>query len=1293
MGNLTLFDNDLPPVISIAAVSNVINEGDVAQYQLTSVGSSESDLEVSLNIRDIGDFIDSTIPTSTTLKAKSTETILELQTNSDEVGDETGSIIVTVLGGTGYSVSTTASDSATIQVMSAGPLISISRVESVTEGSNIVLNLSASSIPTLNFSIPVFISDGVTSTFAKNIIRGQGNVLGSNIPTMASFTSGTSMTMVQIPTASDDLDEPTNAGIVYIEFQRSTNAVYDLGKNFPITVIVLDNDDPPTVSISAVTSKISEGGIARFKIATTQVSGIDLDIMFSIAETESFIDKFYEPTSVTFTSGTTEQTLGIRTRHDAADETAGSITVTIESGVNYSVATSPKNQAQVNVDDDFTKTTVSFEVKDGLTSITEGETLHLRFQRSAIATTQLDIFLDINISSQDFFMKIPESTAFIAENATEQLVSIPTIDNNEHQDDGMITITILEHPLYDIGTSSSASLAIIDNDITIMISAVKDTINEGESAEFLFSTSESLDSNVEINITITDLENFLSDSERNRETFEIPSGQTSSTLSIQIMDDEVRRSDGTIRVLVVSGTRYQSDATNFAEIRVKDNDGDQPAVSVVSTPDSIVEGNPIIFTISVEPNPSSPMKINLAVTQERNVILWRIPSSILLTTSGMAELKIQTRDDFEVAGEGFVRVSILVGSGYVLDGKSASKQVIVTDSQRTNSDQLSAVAVAGAVANAILNNLNSNRENSNQAYYEAVPLITVSAITPSIDESQDAEFLISSNMNTSVRIKLDIQQTGNFILGPKPKFVQFNGNSKINFLIATHDDHIAEEDGVIFVSLSEGRGYQIDKNQYLARVFVSDANDRKQYSERLSTANNLLIPELMATTGVQSYQTMSNRVQMAFDDEELFLVEVGGYSNPTEILKLSGQTLNEQIDLMDMLQEDTEIAVKLTPDNLILNNTTAWLKSENQYVYNLNHTDSTAWSGDFYTGNFGIDTQLNSGLLLGVVTSISEQEIHLTTAQTQEFQYTANYTGFSPYFALNLPALNTEFWMSSNFNSGYIDVDSDNQLTHRLDSQFTTITFGAELQLFSDDYAILNGISDLNLTSQGWFAQQNIFGDGRFTSDLTTEGHHFQVSLKGNHEIELAKIGTLNPNVLIGIRQAKKDVNSVTGLEIGLGAQYSSSFGLSFEGFGRGFKGGVNQDYATNFSGELTYNPNQDNTGSEFTISSSWGKSIGTTHLSLWQSNLAGGSDLFNQYNNGIQVKTEYNYGIKVLDGFGVLTPFSALDYSSNDQVSYNIGNRIKLGDDSSFEIKGTRELRNHNSINNKIKFLGNIQW
>ena len=121
------------------------------------------------------------------------------------------------------------------------------------------------------------------------------------------------------------------------------------------------------------------------------------------------------------------------------------------------------------------------------------------------------------------------------------------------------------------------------------------------------------------------------------------------------------------------------------------------------------------------------------------------------------------------------------------------------------------------------------------------------------------------------------------------------GQSSTLFALDTINDERAEEDETVTISITEGEGYSIAAPPlHQASVLISDANDRTQYNERLSAANRVLIPELMATTGVQSYQTMSNRVQMAFNNEESILFEVGGQSNPTEILQLSGRFINEQ---------------------------------------------------------------------------------------------------------------------------------------------------------------------------------------------------------------------------------------------------------------------------------------------------------------------------------------------------------------------------------------------------------------
>ena len=294
---------------------------------------------------------------------------------------------------------------------------------------------------------------------------------------------------------------------------------------------------------------------------------------------------------------------------------------------------------------------------------------------------------------------------------------------------------------------------------------------------------------------------------------------------------------------------------------------------------------------------------------------------------------------------------------------------------------------------------------------------------------------------------------------------------------------------------------------------------------------------------------------------------------------------------------------------------------------------------------------------------------------------------------MNSPALNTKFWVSSNFSSGYIDIDSEHQRTHRFDSQYSTLTFGAESQLFSHNNPKLKETSELNLSSQGWLARQSIVGDGLFTSDLTTEGQDIQISLSGSHEIELTKNRTFSPSILIGVRQAKKDVDSVTGLEFGFGTLLTSNNGLSLEGSARGFKGHEYEDFATNLSSEIIYNTSHDNTGSQLSISPSWGQSTGNTQVSLWHSNLNRENELFDHYTNGLQISSEFSYGIGLLDGIGILMPFSAFNYSESDLMSFDIGNRIKIGTDSSFAIKGTREVRNNNITNNKVQLQGAVRW
>ena len=1133
-----------------------------------------------------------------------------------------------------------------------------------------------------------------------------------------------------------------------VSFQTVKNGIHMLGGNLtasmtttntdvavgtPISVTVVDVDDtPPIVSISTQATSVLEGGMDDVEgveitlTANNSVSNRELPITLEIDDGDHnfFANANPNPVVVNLPARERLVTHTITPENDEVKEAPGKFTVIIQApadNTNFTVADAPRNMVSIQFVDDDNMDLPEVSVTPVLANITEGTDDNAAFKLivtpTPTTTTSLSIRYLITVSGdyiQDQANNIGEKTEMITFQNGEFTVPLLIDDDSDSEPRGTITFKLLYETAdltYLIDTDNSTAEVVVTDDEggifpQINISA-EDSVVEGEDIIFTLTATTMdgslLTTELVFNLILTQTGSFLADNAGTR-PITITEGIAMQVESTILLANRV--SGGMITAEVEHDSASPPTYSRGEEFR-KVVDVElyaNPIVSIDARTTSITAGATAVLTIST-PNPSESSDLNVLVNinQSHEFIRWRIPSVFGIPMGQESiDIKIPTRKKMlSEDTEGSITVTIRVSSDYQFRGDPEEVIIMVNGSEEDPPG--ARLSVADAVVNAILNLNQDDPEIPETVEQSPIaenvqPIVSIQANEHVVAEGQPVQFSIRTQITSVSNLVVNINISGGQsfvnISSPNQQVQIFNGQSSTIYALDTINDDRAEGDETVIVTIVEGEGYSIaspPSNQ--ATTLVSDANDRAKYNQRLSTANSILIPELMATTGVQSYQTMSNRVHMAFTNEEQFLFEVGGQSNPTEILKLGGKSINEQVDLMELLRDDTEIAINLSSDNAVLNNTTAWLKSENQNIYNLNHTDSTAWSGDFYTGNFGIDVQLGSGLLLGIASSISENDISLATEQTQEFLYTARYNGFNPYIAVNSPALNTQLWVSSNISSGYIDVDSENQQTHRFDSQYSTMTFGGESRLLSSDNSILDGLSELNLTSQGWIAQQSIFGDGHFTSDLTTSGHNIQVALTGSHEFDITEIGTLKPNVLVGIQTAKNDTEKVSGLEIGFGTTYSNFHGLTLEGSGRGFKGSEQQDYATTFTGSLNYNPNSENIGSQLKISPSWGYSATATQLSLWQSNLTNESNLFNHFSNGLQVKTEFSYGINILDGIGILTPFSAIDYSGSNFITYNIGNQFEIGNNSSFEVIGTHEIRNTNIINNKLQLQGIVRW
>ena len=1314
---ITKIANADKSVISITSDSDggSINEGQGFMFTLTANKAPTANLEVNLTINDDSDFIKTdltnplTIPTSGTLD-------VPIMTQADADSDERGEIEISIAEHSNYYISGK-ENQISVTVQNISTVISISAGDGPhPEGAPITLTVTSSEPP----ANPVPVTIEVSEMDGDDILASSPQTL------QIELTSTNTSSIVSIRTQKNGvhmLGGSLTATISTTESNVITGS--------PASVTILDSDNPPSISISTEATSVTEGGTgAEITLtAANSVSNIELPITLEIDDGDHNFFANANPDSVVVNlpSRMESVTHTITPQDDTVAERPGEFTVEVTSEItntNFTVADSPNHIISLQFIDDDIEDLPQLSVTAVEAEITEGgdddNVVNASFKIAVDPTTTTSLTVRYEVSVLGNYLQNQGNYNEILSppinfNNGEYMVDLPIENDDDIEGKGIITFK-LHYETADLtyrikANMDTAEISVLDDDggenlPKINISA-EDSVVEGEDIIFILTADPNATipaTGLTIFVSITQTGNYLTNStDDDRMVTLPPNGPATHMEPTSWLDESIR--NGMVMAEIKSepmSPHTYSIGTEFrVAVEVEVYRG--PIVSVTPPNAPITAGTTAIFNISTSvPSATTDLRVSIRVSQERDVILWRVPNVVIIPMEeGSVALEIPTRNITFTGDNGSITVAIQASESSDYRIRADTEETVMVTSGNPPDEPGPRISVADIAVNAILNlNIDDTESGEPVAIEEnSQPIVSIQTFNPVILEGQSAQFFIGIQVVSSSDLVVNININGgqNFInvSEPNQQVAISRGQSNTHYTLATIDDEHAEDDETIIVSIAEGEGYSIaDSPLNQASVLISDANDRTEYNQRLSAANRILIPELMATTGIQSYQTMSNRVQLAFENEEPFIFEVGGQSNPTQILQLSGQTLNNQNDLLDLLRDDTEIAIRLTSDNSILNNTTAWLKSDNQNIYNLNHTDSTTWSGDFYTGNFGIDTQFNSGLLIGIATSMSEHDIHLSTEQTQEFRYFTNYTGFNPYVALNSPTLNTKFWVSSNFSSGFIDIDSEHQRTQRLNSQYSTLTFGAESQLFSHNNSNLNGTSELDLSSQGWFARQNIVGDGLFTSDLTTEGHDIQISLSGSHEIELTKNGTFSPSILIGVRQAKKDVDSVTGLEFGFGTLFTSNNGLSLEGSARGFKGHEYDDYATNFSAEIIYNPSHDNSGSQLSISPSWGQSIGNSHVSLWQSNLAGENDLFNRYTDGVQVKTEYSYGINILDGLGILSPFAEYNVIVNDYETLSGGIQLAVGSDLTVELKSSSKYNSTNSeANNQLDFNFSYKW
>ena len=715
------------------------------------------------------------------------------------------------------------------------------------------------------------------------------------------------------------------------------------------------------------------------------------------------------------------------------------------------------------------------------------------------------------------------------------------------------------------------------------------------------------------------------------------------------------------------------------------------------------EGSLVSFEFSASGNlPDGGLKVSIHVEQSDSFMKWRAPRSFNMT-SNPATLEIQTIVDEDLVDQGTITVTLLDDSSSYKIGRETARVTLSKDENHISPAVPPArISIANNVADKILAFLNPPQSNSppitnaESSPVIASPEVSIAAVNNTIDEGATARFMITSRNgenSTNISVAFQVEQVRVQVVIPSNTEIQIGGQETISIAIPTINDNHANEDGYVAVSLVEDPNYQIVENAGRAVVNISDAEDRQNRVAELTANAQAFIPDLTGTMGANSLTTISNRIELGLSESNQQMLELWGRNSIPGILTASGGAVNEDTTTLKSFLGDSSFAVTLNSGDEFAIPTTLWGLGDYQSLSPTSRSrDSINWSGDLFTGHIGIDALISDRLITGISASVSESAVEFESTLANELQFNSRTTSLNPYLGWTSNNQNSELHATFGMGLGELEIKQDSYDNEILDSQSYSFGLSGNQVLFTSNQ-IFAGTTRLNIKGDSWFAYRHIAGRDGILADLHTNTHHLRIRTEGTHQFSFATGTTLSPKISIGMRNDVKNDQSILGLEVISGANYSNPIGLTIAGNGSMLIGAANQIQKIDIESSLTYDHGRDQRGFIAEVAPSWGQIDASIQNTLWDSSSLDSDFEHGRYSNGTSLTSEFGYGFDILQGNSTLTPISGFSISTNHDYEYLIGTRIGLGTNANFELAGRQEQNNTGTNSTKVQLEGRLNW
>ena len=575
---MTITDDDAVPKVSVSDAAAA--EGGTARVTVSLDRPSSKDVTVWWQASDGtagGD--DHSAPSAKqkiTFKAGETSKVIEIKTTQDTIHEGSESFTVTLSDPVGATLGKDSAAAVTITDDDAVPKVSIADATAA-EGGTARVTVSLDRPSSKDVTVWWQAADGTA---------GSGDHAGPSAKQKITFKAGETSKTIEIKTTQDTIHEGDESFTVTL----SDPAGAILGKDPSATVTITDDDAAPQVSIADADA--AEGGTARVTVSLDRPSSQDITVLWQASEGDHSAPSAKQ--KITFKAGETSKTIEIKTTQDTIHEGSESFTVTLSDPAGATLVKDPSATVTITDDDAVPEITIANA------AAAEGGTARVTVSLDRASSKDVTVWwqaADGTATGADHSAPSAKRKITFKAGETSKTIEVGTVQDAIHEGDETFTVTLSDPAGAALGTDSTATVTITDDDDAVPEISVSDaTVAEGETARVTVSLDRASSKDVTVWWQASDGTAGSGDhsapSAKQKITFK--AGETSKVIEIGAARDGIHEGSEAFTVTLSDPAGAALGADHTAAVTITDND---PVPAIVVADTAVTEGETVSAVI------------------------------------------------------------------------------------------------------------------------------------------------------------------------------------------------------------------------------------------------------------------------------------------------------------------------------------------------------------------------------------------------------------------------------------------------------------------------------------------------------------------------------------------------------------------------------------------------------------------------------------------------------------------------------------------------------------------------